>query len=161
MEFVRTSRRASKGLPLTALIDVMFILIIFFMLTTSFMRIESLELMLPSAGGKITKKQEVVHLFIHPNGEMNLGKRPIDQEELTESLARMFQKDAATKIMLLTADGVTMQQLVNIMDRIYMAGGHSLFVRKWEKDSKKSAQAKEVKVSQKKSSGPKSKKGAK
>jgi biopolymer transport protein ExbD len=131
MEFQRTIRRSGKALPLTALIDVMFILIIFFMLTTSFMKIESLELMLPSSGGKKVARQEVVHLFIHPNGDMNLGKRPIDQDALTESLARMFEKDPKTKVMLLTADGVTMQQLVNIMDRIHLAGGQSLFVRKW------------------------------
>ena len=49
MDFERTSRR-KLNLPLTPLIDVVFILIIFFMLTTSFMRIESLELLLPSAG---------------------------------------------------------------------------------------------------------------
>ena len=42
----------------------------------------------------------------------------------------MFAKDANTRIMLLTADGVTMQQLVNAMDRVYMSGGKSLFVRK-------------------------------
>lgn len=132
MEFERSMRRSKKALPLTALIDVMFILIIFFMLTTSFMKIESLELMLPSSGSKKMASKEVMHLFIYPNGEMVLGKRPIDQEDLTESLARMFEKDSSTKIMLLTADGVTMQQLVNIMDRIYIAGGHSLFVRKWE-----------------------------
>jgi hypothetical protein len=52
----------------------------------------------------------------------------------------MFTKDPATKIMLLTADGVTMQQLVNVMDRIYMAGGQSLFVRKWENAPKPSSQ---------------------
>ncbi len=32
----------------------------------------------------------------------------------------------------MTSDGVTMQQLVDIMDRVYMAGGRSLFVRKWK-----------------------------
>ena len=43
MEFERASRRKITSLVLTPLIDVMFILIIFFMLPTSFMRIESLE----------------------------------------------------------------------------------------------------------------------
>lgn len=132
MDFERTRRPPMRALPLIPLIDVMFILIIFFMLTTTFMRIESLELMLPSAASKAADKSEVVHLFIEPNGDMLLGSRRLGESELTESLIRMFQKDPATRVMLLTADGVTMQQLVNIMDRIYMAGGTSLFVRKWE-----------------------------
>lgn len=56
MEFERTSRR-KVNLPLIPLIDVIFILIVFFMLTTSFMRIESLELLLPSSAGKAAEVQ--------------------------------------------------------------------------------------------------------
>jgi biopolymer transport protein ExbD len=132
MEFERTRRRKPGALPLTPMIDIMFILIIFFMLTTTFMRIESLELNLPSVSAKAADKSDVVHLFIQANGDMLLGSRKIDSDELGESMKRMFDKDANTKVMLLTAEGVTMQQLVGIMDRISMLGGKSLFVRKWE-----------------------------
>jgi biopolymer transport protein ExbD len=130
MEFERSSRRLLT-LPLTALIDVVFILIIFFMLTSSFMRIESLELMLPSSTSKTAEKTDVLRLFVSTNGDMQLGNRPLAQQELEESLTRVFEKDPNTRVMVLTADGVTMQQLVNVMDRIYMSGGKSLFVRKW------------------------------
>ena len=133
MDFERSSRRKIRNLMLTPLIDVMFILIIFFMLTSSFMRSESLELLLPSTSANANAKRDVLHLFIEANGDMLLGQRKLDQMELTQSLSRMFDKDPNTKIMLLTAEGVTMQQLVNIMDRVYLAGGRSLFVRKWEK----------------------------
>lgn len=129
MEFERTSRR-SLSLPLTPLIDVVFILIIFFMLTTSFMRIESLELMLPKAG-KVSDKKETTHIFIKENGELLLGKRDVEPDELSETLVRIFNSNPASPIMLLTADGVTMQQLVAVMDRVKAAGGKSLFVRKW------------------------------
>lgn len=132
MEFERTKRRKLRSLQLTPMIDIMFILIIFFMLTTTFMRIESLELNLPSVSTKPADKSDVVHLYIQANGDMLLGTRKLDQDELNESMKRMFDKDANTKVMLLTAEGVTMQQLVGIMDRISLAGGKSLFVRKWE-----------------------------
>lgn len=133
MEFHRTRRNGMRGLPLTPLIDVVFILIIFFMLTTSFMRVESLELILPSKGGKSAEKQEVVRLFLYENGDMQLGQRKVDASALDESLKRMFEKDPETKMMVLTSEGVTMQQMVNAMDRINSAGGKSIFVRKWIK----------------------------
>ena len=134
MNIERTPRKKMLALNLTPLIDILFILIIFFMLTTSFMRVESLELILPSAAGaKSAEKQEALHIFIYDNGDISLGQRRLDQEELVESLSRVLQKDDSTRIMLLTADGVSVQQLVNIMDRIYQLGGKSLFVRKWDK----------------------------
>jgi biopolymer transport protein ExbD len=129
MEFERTSRR-SLNLPLTPLIDVVFILIIFFMLTTSFMRIESLELMLPSSG-KVTDKKEVTHIFIRENGDLILGKRDVSPDELSDTLVRLFSQDPSSPVMLLTAEGVTMQQLVAVMDKVTVAGGKSLYVRKW------------------------------
>lgn len=132
MNLERTVRRKIPILNLTPLIDVLFILIIFFMLTTSFMRIESMELILPSATGKTASKQEVVRVFIHPDGRMQLGQRRLSNDELEASLKRMFEHDAATRIMVLTAEGVTMQQMVDVMDRVYAMGGKSLFVRKWE-----------------------------
>src|SRR5882757_3610775 len=104
-EFDRSTRKKVASLNLTPLIDVMFILIIFFMLTSSFMKIESMELMLPSAPGKAAEKSEVMRLFIEPNGDMILGQRQLDQEELTQSLSRMFEKDPTTRIMLLSAEG--------------------------------------------------------
>lgn len=136
MEFERVSRRKIANLNLTPLIDVLFILIIFFMLTTSFMKLESMELILPSAGGKAANKDDIVHLFIAANGDMTLGQRKVDQTGLTESLSRMFQNDPDTRIMLLTADGVTMQQLVTVMDWVTTSGGRSLFVRKWDSSVK-------------------------
>lgn len=136
LEFGRTSRRA-LNLPLIPLIDVVFILIIFFMLTTSFMRIESLELMLPSVG-KAASKKEVTHIFVKENGEIILGRRDVDPEELSEALLRIFAGDPAASVMLLSEDGVTMQQLVAVMDRVSAAGGKSLFVRKWVQEDNQS-----------------------
>ncbi|MDE3060025.1 MAG: biopolymer transporter ExbD [Pseudomonadota bacterium] len=141
MDFERTERLRIRSLPLVPMIDVMFILIIFFMLTSSFMRIESLELMLPSTSAHAPDKSEALHLFISANGDMMLGQRPVDQGELDDSLARMFASDPNTRVMLLTADGVTMQQLVGIMDRVYMAGGRSLFVRKWDTQNAQSGKS--------------------
>lgn len=136
MDFERSSRR-NLVLPLTSLIDVVFILIVFFMLTTSFMRIESLELTLPSSGDSSDKK-EVVHIFIKENGELFLGRRKVEADELDKTLKRLFAGDASSPVMLLTADGVTMQQLVFVMDRIKASGGKSLFVRKWEEENSSS-----------------------
>ncbi len=63
-------------------------------------------------------KATCMRLFIQADGGMSLlGQRKLDQDDLSESLSRMFEKNPDTRIMLLTADGVTMQQLVNIMDR--------------------------------------------
>lgn len=131
IDFQSNRKKTLRSLPLTPLIDITFILIIFFMLTTSFMKVESLEMILPSSGGKAADKTDVVRLYVFQNGDFRLGQRQVNLDELDETLARMFDQNKDTKMMVLTEEGVTMQQLVNAMDRIYISGGQSVFVRKW------------------------------
>ncbi len=130
MNFERSNKKAVSGLLLTPLIDIVFILIIFFMLTTSFMRVESLELILPSKGGKAAQKQDVIKFMIYDNGEAQLSGKILKANEINASLRELFSKDENARIMILTGDNVSMQQLVSAMDQIYAAGGQSIFVRK-------------------------------
>lgn len=130
MEFERSSRRRPM-LQLTPLIDVMLILIIFFMLTTSFIRLESLELVLPSAG-KPSSKKEVAGIFIRKNGEILLGDKIVEQEELSSLLIRSLNRNPETTIVLFSAEGVSMQQLVAVIDKVTISGAKNLYVRKWE-----------------------------
>lgn len=130
MNFERSNKKSVSGLLLTPLIDIVFILIIFFMLTTSFMRVESLELILPSKGGKAAQKQDVIKFMIYDNGEAQLSGKILKANEINASLRELFSKDENARIMILTGDNVSMQQLVSAMDQIYAAGGQSIFVRK-------------------------------
>ncbi len=133
MDFARTPRRKIRALNLTPLIDVLFILIIFFMLTTSFMRIESMELMLPSAvkQSEASRTDDVVRLYLSSTGEVTLGKRKLSGADLDETLQRLIVGNPDVRIMLLTADGVSMQQLVDMMDKVSLMGAKSLLVRTW------------------------------
>ncbi len=108
------------------------------------MRIESLELMLPSTG-KVSDKKEVTHIFIRENGDLILGQRNVEPDELSQTLVRLFSDNPSSPVMLLSAEGVTMQQLVAVMDRVTAAGGKSLFVRKWVANEPQTQTAPEAK----------------
>lgn len=133
IEFSR-SKKPMRQLPLTPLIDVVFILIVFFMLTTSFVKIESIELLLPGASQAKAKKAEkayMARIFIHNDGRVMFGKREIAEDELQATLVELFERNPETRVMLFTAEQVSMQRLVGIMDMVYRTGGKSLFVKDW------------------------------
>lgn len=133
MDFPRQTRKA-KELMLTPLIDVVFILIIFFMLTTSFMKNESLELMLPSAGGAtVDERQRLARIFIHDDGALSFGERRLEVPELNKVLKTIFSENAEQRVVVFSSPKVSMQRLVDVMDMVHVAGGRSLFVREWRK----------------------------
>jgi len=138
LDFQRT-RKPLLDVPLIPLIDVAFILIIFFMLTTSFMKIESMEVMLPAAsspsasnGSKKVVDVNMAHIYLHDRGQITYGQRPVDKLELQKTLLSIFQSYPDQRVVVLVARGVSLQMLVDIMDMIYGAGGRNVFVKEWE-----------------------------
>ncbi len=134
IEIQRQTRR-SKSIPLVSLIDVVFQLLIYFMLTTSFTKTESLELLLPpSVEGKAAAKKnsgQTLHIYIADAGEIFLEQKNIDEKQLAQELRDIFKSDPERGVLVLSAGKVSVQLLVRVMDRIYIAGGKNLAVADW------------------------------
>lgn len=88
MRFITRKRRQSPSVILISLIDVLLVLLIFLMLTTTFRRFPSLELTLPEAKEAKTQAKEQVDLLVTVSKEvphLYLGKEPIKPEKLRKA----------------------------------------------------------------------------
>lgn len=135
IEIQRQSRR-SKSIPLISLIDVVFQLLIYFMLTTSFTKTESLELMLPPSnepGKPLVMKDtpKTLHIYISDMGETFIENKSMSEQQMSDDLHEIFAADPDRGVLVLSASRVSVQVLVRVMDRIYRAGGKNLAVADW------------------------------
>lgn len=125
-----TSKRSSmRELPLAALIDVVFILIFFFMLTTSFIQIESMELLLPASGSSASSTTKSSAIILRGEDEIQFGQRLTNLEDLTITLQTILADQPSHAFMILVDGDVSMQRMVTVMDVVNSAGGQSLYVR--------------------------------
>lgn len=144
LEFERSTRRAGV-ISLTSLIDVMLCLVIFFMLTTQFTAMESIELSLPTkeaekARAKAKDKDKdanaMLRIFMSNDGLLFLEQKGEMQEfssdALRENTAKALQKNPQQRVVILSASGVSVQSLVSMMDVVYQAGGRNLSVAEWK-----------------------------
>lgn len=115
---------------LTALIDVVFLLLIFFMVTTTFDKHARLKVSLPESTAKATQKQdEPLVLSIDAKGNYFLNDRQIVNQQL-ETLKQAIQKIIAQKnqdykdvALVLRADAKTPHQsVVRAMDAASQLG---------------------------------------
>lgn len=130
MDFIRESRR-SRELNLTPLVDIVLMLVIFFMLSTSFVVSESMELTLPS--GKPSGKASaagVLRIQLIPTGEVQVDNVIITRENLNTVLVDRLAQDPDKKIAIFTTPGVSVQQLVSVLDDVYLTGGRNVQVDK-------------------------------
>lgn len=128
-------RRPVQEINLTALIDIVFHLLIFVMFTTTFVVSESMELSLPSGktGAAVqSATTPVMQIQILADGGLLVDQNSMDNNGLDAELVRRLGVDPDTKIAIFTTSGVTVQQLVRVMDIVYLTGGRNVQVDKAE-----------------------------
>lgn len=127
------STRKPRQMQLISLVDVLCLLLIFFMLTTSFVHTESMELAIPRTGGESNKtfRQDVMRIFVGDDGKIYLDENEIAKDDLQDTLINAFSKEANRKVVIFSASEVSVQALVSLMDMVYLTGGRNLSVTRW------------------------------
>ncbi|MBS3962974.1 MAG: biopolymer transporter ExbD [Methylomonas sp.] len=119
MDF-RRKRRSAVEIGLIPMIDVLLVLLLFFMIATTFRHHTDLKINLPQAEGKdVSQANQVINLFIDAKGEYALASdhdkaRRIEDQTL-EGLKAALSAIAADKRQLpfiINADGKTPHQAV-------------------------------------------------
>jgi len=126
MDFRPDRRDERVDVNLTPLIDVVFLLLIFFMVSTTFDRHAKLKVELPEASAKMTQQQEdPVILSIDVKGNYFINDRQVVNTRL-ETLKIALQKTIADKkdvSLVLRADAKTPHQsVVRAMDAASQLG---------------------------------------
>ncbi len=131
IDFERRRRLVSE-MNLTALIDIVFHLMVFVMLTTSFVVAESMELSLPSgkAPASTAAALNILRIEIVSDGSVRVNNQPMTMPQMNSVLADRVGDNPDTKIAILTTPGVSVQQLVAVMDAVYFTGGRNVQVDK-------------------------------
>lgn len=114
MKFARR-RSEEPEIGMASLIDVVFLLLIFFMVTTSFVREAGLSIRLPEGGEAVHSSRDVVTVVVNAANRMFIaGDRIAGERALREILAR---RAATTQVLRIRADGrASHQAVVTVMD---------------------------------------------
>ena len=125
----RASRREAT-VELTPLIDVVFLLLIFFMVSTSFVQNQALNVDLPQANGDAQPNEDLfINVVVQQNGRYEIeGSIVVDTslQGLAKTLKAVVEKNAARRTSLpvvISADATaTHQSVVRVMDACAQVG---------------------------------------
>ena len=115
MQF-KDKKKKKPGINITSLIDVLFILLIFFMVSSSFVEQPGMKLELPGIQSKEVVRMENLVLYIDKEGDMLLGEEPVTLENLGTAIKNLVP-EIKEKTLILKADQATQHGLiVHVMD---------------------------------------------
>ncbi|RMD97125.1 MAG: biopolymer transporter ExbD [Calditrichaeota bacterium] len=121
-------RRRKPVINITSLIDVLFLLLIFMMISSTFLEQPGMKLDLPKAeSAEIGEKKELT-IYVTSQGELFLNSDPVSIDQLKEVLEKKVP-GAPDKALTLKADAeATHGMVVRVMDIARLAGVKKLLV---------------------------------
>lgn len=123
MRFRQRTRRKPVGL--TSLIDVIFLLLLFFMLTSSFTRYQAMPVANGGEGGGAEIKP--AYFRILDSNRMDLNGRPAERQNLAD-LFSTLATDRKTLLAIWSGPDATVQDVVDVMSAARRQGLNTVLV---------------------------------
>jgi biopolymer transport protein ExbD len=128
-------RKSSIQLDIAPLIDIMFMLLLFFLLTSSFLN-PTIPLKLPKAGNKeYVKKQEII-VSVDTKSNVYINRRKITIDTLLPELKRSLSDSETKRIIFMGDEDLRYKKFIKVMDIIKSSGaGEIQIAHKGNKDA--------------------------
>ena len=126
MNFQRGRKRDDPEINLIPLIDVLLVILIFLMVTTTYARYSELKINLPTSGAEQTpNKPKQIEVTVDANGNYQIDETTLAQasvEKLAESLKRAAGSDTEPVVVINADAKATHQSVINIMEAARQVG---------------------------------------
>lgn len=107
---------------LTPMLDIVFIMLIFFVVTTSFIKESGIEVDRPSAQTTERREHGNVLIAISPNGEIWIDKRAVDIRAVRAVVERLIAENPEGGVIIQGDRQAQIGLLVKVMDQVRKAG---------------------------------------
>ncbi|MFH0864572.1 MAG: biopolymer transporter ExbD [Bacteroidota bacterium] len=114
---IKTRNKVSLEFSMASMSDLVFLLLIFFMLTSTLVSPNAIKLLLPSSSSKTIAKQSVT-IYINDQYEYFLGQEPVEITALPDVLYSKLVTETEGTVVLRVDKTVPVQYVVNVIDAV-------------------------------------------
>lgn len=112
----------NAGIDISPLIDMVFILLIFFMVSTTFVKDMKLDLDRPGASSATPASSKSVRLFIDRQNQIYMDGQQIRPWVIQSKLKESFQQGTSKSVLVITDSHVPADKLLEVVDQARLAG---------------------------------------
>ena len=112
---LRGRNKVTPEFNMSSMTDIVFLLLIFFMLTSTMVTTNALDLVLPKAKGK-TDSNKNIAVSIDKDLQFYIDKEKVSETDLETKLLSIFGTDKTKAIILRAEEGVPIEKAVSVLD---------------------------------------------
>lgn len=112
---IRGRNKINPNFNMSSMTDIVFLLLIFFMITSTLVTTSALDILLPKASGK-TENKKSVSVTITKQMAYYIDTEKVNESQLESRLIGLVGNQEAPTIVLRAEEGVPIEKAVKIMD---------------------------------------------
>jgi biopolymer transport protein ExbD len=125
MKYRQRRDEANDSIDISPLIDMVFILLIFFMVSTTFVKDMDLDINRPEAASAEKASNDVTRVYVDGDGAVYFDNEPVRLWALQGRIRDALSQTTEKNVLVVTDDGVAAGRLVEVVDQARLAGaGH-------------------------------------
>lgn len=117
-----------SGIELTPMLDVVFIMLIFFIVTTSFVKESGIEVSRPNATSAEKQERASIFIAIDNKGQIWLQKRKLEIDAVRANIEKLHAESPEGTVVIQADKQSETGILVKVMDQIRLAGVKNISV---------------------------------
>ena len=125
---LRRKDQTVDHIDVSPLIDMVFILLIFFMVTTTFVKDMKLDLDRPSAASASLINEKVIRVYIDGNREIYIDNQPIQVWAIQSKLRDLLRSSTSKAVLVVTDTEIPVESLIDVIDECKMSGAKDVAV---------------------------------
>lgn len=110
------------NIDVSPLIDMVFILLIFFMVTTTFVKDMKLDLNRPSAASATLSNEKVIRVYIDNNADVYIDNQPIKVWAMQSKLRDLLRSSTSKAVLVVTDTDIPVEALIDVIDECKQSG---------------------------------------
>tara|TARA_B000000460_G_scaffold225782_1_gene180283 strand:+ start:165 stop:578 length:414 start_codon:yes stop_codon:yes gene_type:complete len=132
--FYQREEKELISINITPLIDIVFLLLVFFMLATSFIQKSTIEINLSSGKTvKIDNAKNTAIVILNKKGLIYLNNKLIKVTNIRNEIKNIIEKNPKYKILIKSHKKVPVQKVIRLIEEVRLAGTDNIKLENLEK----------------------------
>lgn len=124
----RMKKGSNAEVDMSPLIDMVFILLIFFMVSTTFVKDMKLDIDRPSASSAQKASTKAIRVYIDKTGDVYVDNQPVQIWVLQGKLRDLLRATTEKSLLVVTDEGIKASRLIEVVDQCRLAGAKDVGV---------------------------------
>ncbi|MCF7513407.1 biopolymer transporter ExbD [Pseudoalteromonas sp. L23] len=118
----------AEEINMTPMLDVVFIMLIFFIVTASFVKEAGIDVNRPEAATAVKKQRASILVAISDTGEIWINKRQVDIRAVQANIERLKAENPQGSVVIQADKKATTDTLIKVMDASRAAGAFDVSI---------------------------------